>query len=104
MRSWTPPPRRKYPPGIGAKEPPQQDRRRQQHQPKRLVASVEPRLLRPPPLLGHLLVIRFDAGLNHGGLLQLTGTTMRGFTKHKYRGPAVQPVPTHRFDFPRDRK
>jgi hypothetical protein len=51
------------------KKPPHKSRHRDHHQPKRLVALEEPRLLFAPFLLGNLLLMRPDAGFNHGEIL-----------------------------------
>jgi hypothetical protein len=46
-------------------EPPDQNRSREQHQTKRLIPHKRAPLLRPPLLLGELLLIRLNAGINH---------------------------------------
>ena len=48
------------------KQPPQADPTGQNHQPEDLVAPERPRLPLARLSLGDLLLIRLDAGLNHG--------------------------------------
>jgi len=64
--SWTPPAGREDPRGIGVEQAPDEDDRGNEKEPKHLVAPECAALLDTASLLLGLLLVRLDAGLNHG--------------------------------------